>query len=50
MIFIFLSCQEKAHDKKEPSCENSKLVMNHESRPVKSNPDLSKQSYIRRYN
>ena len=25
MIFIFLSCLEKAHDNKEFSCENSKL-------------------------
>ena len=24
MVFIFLSCHEKAHDKKEFSCENSK--------------------------
>ena len=24
MIFIFLSCPEKAHDNKEFSCENSK--------------------------
>ena len=38
MVFIFLFCREKAHDNEEFSRENSKLVVNHKSRPVKLNP------------
>ena len=38
MIFIFLFCCEKAHDKREFSCGNSNLVMNHKSELVKLNP------------
>ena len=37
MIFIFLSCCEKARDNKEFCRENSKPRVNHESQPVKSN-------------
>ena len=37
MVFIFLSCR----DNKEFSRENSKPAVNHEARPVKSNPVLS---------
>ena len=40
MIFIYLSCCEKAHDNKEFSHKNSESRReSHESRPVKSNPD-----------
>ena len=43
MIFIFLSCREKAQDNKEFSHENSKPGrVNHKFRLVKSNPDLIK--------
>ena len=38
MIFVFLSCRDKAHDNKEFSREIKNLVLNHESRPIKSNP------------
>ena len=41
LIFIFLSCHEKAHDNKVFSRENSELIMNHESQPVKSSPALT---------
>ena len=40
MIFIFLSCREKAHDNKEFSPEISKSCLNQESRPVKSNTEF----------
>ena len=39
MIFIFLSCRDKAHDNKEFCREIQNLVVNDESRPIKSNPE-----------
>ena len=38
LIFIFLSCHEKAHDNKEFCHENSNFAVNHKSHPVKWNP------------
>ena len=38
MIFIFLFCREKAHDNKEFIVKIQDLIVNHESRPLKSNP------------
>ena len=41
LIFIFLSCCEKAHMITKNSVVKIKnLVVNHESRPVKSNHDM----------
>ena len=39
MIFIFLSCREKAHDNNKSSRENSKPRRESRTRPVKSNPE-----------
>ena len=40
MIFFifFSSCHEQLHESKDISRETSNLVVNHESRPAKSNP------------
>ena len=40
IIFIFLSCREKALDNKEFSLENSKPHREFTNQPVKSNPEL----------
>ena len=46
MIFIFLSCRDKAHDNKEFSREIQNLVVNDESRPIKSNPEWRRQGAL----
>ena len=46
VIFISLSCHEKAHDNKEFSCENSKPVVNHKSQAIKLNPALHFAPFI----